>query len=225
MNHTQSHIHFYVVYDTNWMMNHEFSSITYPAFRLDGCRKASDGSIISEFIDGYILFPVAILIPKQVKIEIANLHRQQVDHKKTSNAKRVYSRLQKYYSNNVTYLRIDSGKIDWGDSFEQFASSLLTVEEVDLALIPEVKVMEPEIGPDSEVDKAIVSLAHSICESTPLNHCFVASDDTGIQAEVSHLFYRQGKNIGCPAFLDDWEAHVHKSTEEIIKQAGCAGHS
>ena len=77
---------------------------------------------------------------------------------------------------------------------------------------------ESQLGPDSNVDKGIISLAHEICRANPMNHCFVSSYDTGIQAEVSNLFYREKMKIGCPSFIDEWIALLDQSANILAQQ-------
>lgn len=221
---TTQNVNFYIIYDTNWLMNTDDGYTTYP--KVPVLSKASWFS--SPEIDSYILLPVAVIVPMQVKMEIAKLHHEKVDHAKTSNAKRNYSILQKHYNKKVRpYRRIHS----WDDynffykaqmdcRCEAFDDELLTFYEFDLETVPKMKMFEHVLGPDSDVDKGIVSLARAICALSPMNHCFIATYDTGIQAEASYLFYRKKENVGCTSFRNEWCSHVDNSAKEIVEQGG-----
>ncbi|MCC7393005.1 hypothetical protein IT571_11685 [Candidatus Sumerlaeota bacterium] len=215
--HTSKWINFYIIHDTNWLMNAEGGYTIYP--KVPVLSKSSWFS--SPDIESYILLPVAVIVPIQVKREIAKLHDEKIDHAKTSNAKRNYSVLQRHFNNRVKpYLRVQRYEAEYQESSGVFDDELLAFFESDLETVPKMKMFEDVLGPDSEVDKRIVSLARAICSLRPTNHCFIATYDTGIQAEASHLFYRNKENIGCTSYLSEWVAHVNNSAKEIVKQGG-----
>jgi len=232
--HTSDCINFYYILDTNWLMK------TNGGWTWD-CRFEEPGNewefyptvpvfgsswFSSTTIKSYILLPVAVIVPTQVKQEIAKLHEEKLRHAETSNAKRNYSLLQKRFNTKVSpYLRVGRGdrnydNASWGESNEFFDKRLLAFHELDLETVPKMKMFEEVLGPDSEVDKGIVSLARAICSLNPMNHCFISTYDTGIQAEASHLFYRRKENIGCISYMEEWVDYVKHSAKEIVKQRG-----
>lgn len=215
--HTSKHIHFYIIYDTNWLMKRDGGYKNYPKVLYPKVLVASESSWFSSPEFFYILLPVAVIVPVQVKREIAKLHDEKTDHAKTSNAKRSYSVLQKHFNKQVKpYLRVRYEEMSYEP--ERFDNELFAFHESDLETVPKMKMFEDVLGPDSEVDKGIVSLARAICSIRPTNHCFIATCDTGIQTEASHLFYRKKENIGCTSYLEEWVSHVDSSAKEIVEQ-------
>lgn len=215
--HTSKWINFYIIYDSNWLMNTDGGYTIYP--KVPVSSKSSWFS--SPEIESYILLPVAVIVPMQVKREIAKLHDEKTDHAKTSNAKRNYSLLQRHFNKEVKpYLHVQRYEAEYDEPNEVFDTELLAFHESDLETVPKMKMFEDVLGPDSEVDKGIVSLARAICSERPTNHCFIATYDTGIQAEASHLFYRKKENIGCTSYIEEWVSHVNNSAKHIVEQGG-----
>jgi hypothetical protein len=226
--HTSQVVNFYIIFDTNWLMNANGMYTIFP--KVPVFSKPSWFSFSEPGMESYILLPAAVIVPTQVKNEIAKLHNDKADHKKTSNAKRNYSKLQRQFGKKVKpYLRVPRYETelnfrDWNEEFNEanpeFEQALLAFHEVNLEAVPIKKMFEDIIGPDSDVDKGIVSLARAICEMDSMNHCFIATHDTGIQAEVSHLFYRYKMNIGCPSFMDEWIEHQNHWASIMVEQGG-----
>lgn len=219
-------VHFYVILDTNWLLNNSCTNITFPRavrYRNSILPWRNGKMVVSR------IFPVEIIIPTQVKSELAKLHGEQVDHKKTANGKRHYSKLQSFfykevcrYYDSYPYPGYDFIYDGYDYLHREYTYNLLTCSEVDLNRVSNVVLREPVIGPDSFVDKGIVSLAHHICKESEFNHCFIASVDTGIQAEVSNLFYRENIRIGTPNIIDDWLLSV-RGTAKILADKSDTG--
>jgi hypothetical protein len=220
-------IFFYAVLDTNWLMNEPTTRFILPKVPVysNPLLPWSQKEIIH-----YLLFCAELVMPLQVKRELAKLHIEKADHAKTANAKRNYASLQRFFDAEVvpsaiaplqTVAAREYRKEEY-DSFVRGAH-LLTMREVDLDSIPMVQMQEKELGPDSDVDKGIISLAHKICGEHPMNHCFICSYDTGIQAEVSNLRFRKNMKIGCPAFIDEWMQLLDQSAMRLAKSGGGSG--
>jgi hypothetical protein len=206
-------IFFYIILDSNWLMNEPVSRTIVPKapVYLEPFFPWNEKELLE-----YILFPVEIIVPLQVKKEIGKLHDGREEHAKTANAKRHYAALQKYFGAKVSdSARMSSSDFRWSYDDLIDSTGLITLTEVDLNSIPKVQMQESELGPDSDVDKGIISLAHAICAARTMNHCFIASYDTGIQAEVSNLRYRRNMKVGCPSFLDEWIDLVDRSAIEL----------
>jgi len=215
--HIAQTVNFYVIHDTNWLMNTNHGYTIFPKVPV----LSKPGWFSVQEVESYILLPAAVIVPLQVKREIAKLHEEKADHAKTSNAKRNYSLLQRHFNKQVKpYLRVQRHEAEYDEPNQSFDDELLTFHEADLGLVPEMKMFEDVLGPDSDVDKGIVSLARAICALRPTNHCFIATYDTGIQAEASYLFYREKENIGCSSFIEDSIANVNRIAKEIVEQGG-----
>ena len=73
--------------------------------------------------------------------------------------------------------------------------------EVSLADVPCPSIIESVLGPDSIVDKKLIGYAMRFLNENPQNIAFIATNDGGIQTEVSALQTQRKLNIFSPVSL------------------------
>jgi len=201
-------INFYTIVDTNWLMNQEKMEIHFAK-----APYYSPFDILKRHRQGTVIFPMCIIIPKQVKSEILSLSkREDKDYVKIARAKKHYTHLLRYFNSDVEPYVFTEGSM----VYSNMKSRLLTMREFDLDKVPRYSIRERELGPDSPTDKGIMSLAYSICKFDRSAHCFVATYDTGMQVEIAHLFFRENMRIGCYQIINDWKSHLISAANKLL---------
>lgn len=205
---------FNVILDTNWLM--DSSQVAFPlpwAFNKEHPNDCDDpwSRVESEVAESQevVTFGMKIIIPEEVKSEVGRLHEKGGLEARTSNAKRNYSILQKHFSAEPPWVSHRKFPFDF------YARDQIKLEEVVLpAVLP---MFEPVIGPDSEVDKGLITLAQCICDQDPVNICYIATSDTGIHSEISHRNYRMGVRMYGPHMKLEWEMCVNQAASILAK--------
>jgi len=204
-------INFYTIVDTNWLMNQENLEIH---FAKTPYYPPSD--ISKKYRYGTVIFPMCIIVPKQIKSEILTLSRRRdKEYEKIARAKKHYTHLMKYFTSDVDLYTFYVGN-SLNTDLDDVRSKILTMREFDLNKVPYYKVREKELGPDSPTDKGVMALAYNICKHDPSASCFVATYDTGLQVEIAHLFFRENIRVGCYQIINDWRKTLKKRADELL---------
>jgi hypothetical protein len=234
-------IRFYEIIDTNWLL-HTLDALdsvhSVPYHRIKDTpeydfptplvanfyRKRKIPILLPRKVIGWVFLPSRILLPIQVKLEIARLHEEGQLHTETSHAKRLCAQMLALPDTCPSGYSVLNRVTDESllDRFCASMAGMKTLRQPDLTKYPVQVMREKILGPDSLVDKGIISLAHQICKAHPMNHCYVATNDTGIQLEVSHLFNREQLKIGAPNIRHDYAALCVKATADIVRTCGTA---
>jgi hypothetical protein len=201
-------ISWYIIVDTNWLLTQPLakSGILFPAQR--------------HALNVWELFAVRYLLPYEVKQELTGLKSRNHDHREIANARRwlvhLFSLIRATWEKSriITdesgilesyYGKPNHGGVD-GQTYIDLVRSLPLVScaEVDLGALPSTRTDEGSLGADSPTDRRIVGLARMIASPPLSKYCFIATEDTGIHAEVASLFYKRGLPVGCPATISDY---------------------
>ncbi len=179
-----------VLFDTCWLMNMP-NSKEWPSPLRDQFGEPTginrDDNIEHDSNAGKLkprISLVHLFLPHEVKVELAN-HLANPDKK--NDAKR-------------------------GQVFCAKLMGFINLEQPSLMELECPVLYESVLGPDSDIDKKIITLAKKLASE---NLVFIATHDGGIQTEIALIRAKENKPIYSPCSMKEFESHFAKLSNDI----------